>query len=198
MIVEVGFEPTKLTQQILSLPPLTTRALNWMPLLGKVDENSGNQGFTEPLLKPQRKEGFGETLVPWFLLHELHHHPNTDEGDRTPDHSIKSRTLCQLSYTGKITLGGLDPPTFELWIQHATTALQSIWTIQVQVAIGSAPIIFAWTSKCDTISLYDRIQPLRKVEPKLQTGFCLNLLSTARFHSYLYYTGSFQRQLSKP
>ena len=30
LIVEVGVEPTKLAQQILSLPPLTTRKLNWM------------------------------------------------------------------------------------------------------------------------------------------------------------------------
>ncbi len=32
-MVEVGFEPTKLTQQILSLPPLTTRELNLVVLL---------------------------------------------------------------------------------------------------------------------------------------------------------------------
>ena len=46
-IVEVGFEPTKLAQRILSPPPLTTRKLNCIHFLGK----SG----AKPILLPFRK-----------------------------------------------------------------------------------------------------------------------------------------------
>ena len=40
------------------------------------------------------------TIFVCFLLRELYHHPNTGDGDRTRDLSIKSRALLPLSYTG--------------------------------------------------------------------------------------------------
>ena len=72
-----------------------------------------------------------------------------------------------------IALGGFDPPTFELWIQHASkSAPQSILNQtsllekaskilfpfskrEVQVATGSAPVTSCWNTRCDTFSLHD-------------------------------------------
>ena len=44
-IVEVGFEPTKLTQQILSLPPLTTRELNCIHFFHEVMKSGAKPFF---------------------------------------------------------------------------------------------------------------------------------------------------------
>jgi len=59
MIVEVGFEPTKQTQQILSLPPLTTRALNY----------SSEPRFTHPsLLSSEQRILTSKKMEVWFHL----------------------------------------------------------------------------------------------------------------------------------
>lgn len=59
MIVEVGFEPTKQTQQILSLPPLTTRALNY----------SREPQFPAPLPSIIRAKDFNlQKMEVWFHL----------------------------------------------------------------------------------------------------------------------------------
>ena len=57
MIVEVGFEPTKLAQQILSLPPLTTRTLNCIHFWEKWSKTH-----------PPSKEGFKGNLGSPIIL----------------------------------------------------------------------------------------------------------------------------------
>jgi|688.fasta_scaffold1104209_1 hypothetical protein len=85
-LVEVGFEPTKLTQQILSLPPLTARELN------------SNREPRFPC-EPSSMGRVIETNSYNELVPPLQRVDITDEGNRTLGHAIKSRALYQLSYT---------------------------------------------------------------------------------------------------
>ena len=75
-MVEVGFEPTKLAYYILSVAPLTTRTLNQINLLEKVEPNRNLDFKTLP--DPDEGRGFGGNR--WF--------PDPDEGRGSGEPSV--------------------------------------------------------------------------------------------------------------